>query len=131
MLQEGLPLPVQLRLGTIPSSKMVQDGVLPDCCSPGVKFVRVQLELDYSDLATKVEYVGQNPILHGNYYLQLLQGSVDLTNKHGLHYRLMSFLRATDLRTLTPPEVQRNIVDSIHQDGPYDFLALSFNLTSC
>jgi hypothetical protein len=37
--------------------KPVQDGAAADCRSAGVKFVRVQLELDYTDLATQ----------HGNF----------------------------------------------------------------
>jgi len=35
------------------------------------------------------------------------------------------------LRTLTVEAVQCDILDATHQDGPYDLLALSFNLTSC
>jgi hypothetical protein len=31
--------------------KPVQNGAAADCCSAGVKFVRIQLELDCSDLA--------------------------------------------------------------------------------
>jgi hypothetical protein len=43
----------------------------------------------------------------------------------------MAFLGAANLWTLTTPEVQRNILDSTHQDGPFDLLAQSINLTSC
>ncbi len=45
--------------------------------------------------------------------------------------QLMTFLGAADLRTLTPPKVQRNILDSTHQDGPYGLLAPSFNTSPC
>jgi hypothetical protein len=32
--------------------KPVQDGKKDDCCSAGIKFIQVQLKLDYSDLGT-------------------------------------------------------------------------------
>ncbi len=111
--------------------KLFQDGVLLGCCSPGAKLVWVQLELDYSNLAIKCEGARQNPILHGEYYLQLLQGSVDLTKKHGVHYRLTTFLGAANLQRITPLKVQSNILNSTHQDGPCDLLAPSFNFTLC
>jgi hypothetical protein len=35
------------------------------------------------------------------------------------------------LCTLTVEAIRRDILDATHQDGPYDLLAPSFNLTSC
>ena len=111
--------------------KPVQDGAVADCRSAGVKFVRVQLELDYADLAVPRVGAGPAPLLRGEYYIQLPQGSRDVTNAAGNVRRLSTFLGVADLRTLSVDEVQRDILHQTHQDGPYDLLAPSFNLTSC
>jgi hypothetical protein len=44
---------------------------------------------------------------------------------------LTSWLGPADLRTMSAAAVQRDILGYTHQDGPYDLLAPSFNLTSC
>jgi hypothetical protein len=111
--------------------KPVQDGAAADCHSAGVKFVRVQLELDYSDLAVRRVDAGPAPILRGEYYIQLPQGTIDLVNAPGNARRLTTFLGANDLRALSADEVRNTILNSTHQDGPYDLLAPSFNLSSC
>ena len=111
--------------------KPVQDGVVADCRSAGVKFVRVQLELDYADLAVRRAGAGPAPLLRGEYYIQLPQGTRDVTNAAGNVRRLSTFLGVDDLRTLSVDEVRRDILHQTHQDGPYDLLAPSFNLTSC
>lgn len=111
--------------------KPIQNGAAADCRSAGVKFVRVQLELDYSDLAVRRVDAGPAPILRGEYYIQLPQGTIDLTNAAGNARRLTTFLGADDLRTLSSDEVRTTILHGTHQDGPYDLLAPSFNLSSC
>jgi hypothetical protein len=54
-----------------------------------------------------------------------------LINGAGNPYRLTTFTGAADLRTLTAEAITRDILDATHQDGPYDLLEPSFNLTSC
>ena len=107
----------------------IQDGAAATCRASGVKFVLVQLALDYADL-NRID-PAPNTTLRGEYYIQLPQDSIDLTNGAGNPYRLTTFTGAADLRTLTVKAVQRNVLDTTHQDGPYDLLAPSFNLTSC
>ncbi len=107
----------------------IQDGAAPTCRTSGVKFVRVQLALDYADLNQIVP--APNTTLRGEYYIQLPQNSIDLVNGAGNPYRLTTFTGAADLRTLTTETIQRDILDATHQDGPYDLLEPSFNLTSC
>ena len=107
----------------------VQNGAVTDCRAPGVKFVRVQLALNYADL-NRID-PPPNTTLRGEYYIQLPQDSTDLTNGVGNPYRLTTFTGAADLRTLTVEAIKRDILDATHQDGPYDLLAPSFNLTSC
>jgi hypothetical protein len=51
-----------------------------------------------------------------------------VTNRARGAYNLVSFLRAEDLCTLTPPEVQRVLLDACLQDGPVLLKASNFNL---
>ena len=107
----------------------VQNGAANTCRAPGVKFVRVQLALNYADL-NRID-LPPNTTLRGEYYIQLPQDSTDLTNGAGNPYRLTTFTGAADLRTLTVEAIKRDILDATHQDGTYDLLVPSFNLTSC
>ncbi len=62
----------------------VQDGNVADCRSPGVKFVRVQFELDFADLTiAAAANPAPNVVLRGEYYIQLPQSSRDLVNGTG------------------------------------------------
>jgi hypothetical protein len=45
----------------------VQDGNIADCRSPGVKFVRVQLELDFANLTIATAPAPPNVVLRGEY----------------------------------------------------------------
>ena len=107
----------------------VQNGAANTCRAPGIKFVRVQLAPDYADL-NRID-PAPNMTLRGEYYIQLPQDSIDLINGAGNPYRLTTFTGAADLRTLTVEAIKRDILDATHQDGPYDLLEPSFNLTSC
>jgi hypothetical protein len=49
----------------------VQNGSVADCCSAGVKFVHIQLELDFANLMTAAVHPAPNVILQGEYYIQL------------------------------------------------------------
>ena len=109
----------------------VQDGNIADCRAAGVKFVRVQLELDFADLTIAAATPAPNVVLRGEYYIQLPQSSQNLANGAGAAYTLTSWIGPADLRTMAAAEVQRDILGYTHQDGPYDLLAPSFNLTSC
>jgi hypothetical protein len=51
-----------------------------------------------------------------------------MTNGVGGAYNLVSFLGADNLRTLTPPEVQRVLLDACLQDGPVLLKSSDFNL---
>ena len=107
----------------------VQNGAANTCRAPGVKFVRMQLALNYADL-NRIDPAPYTT-LRGEYYIQLPQDSIDLTNGAGNPYCLTTLTGASDLRTLTVEAIKRDILDATHQDGPYDLLAPSFNLTSC
>ncbi len=66
----------------------VQNGAANACRSSGVKFVRVQLALDYADLNWINPAPNTMPTLRGEYHIQLPHDSVDLTNAAGNVYRL-------------------------------------------
>ena len=107
----------------------VQDGATNACCASGLKFVRVQLALDYADL-NKID-PAPNCMLSGEYYIQLPQDTVDLVNAAGNAYRLTTFNGTSNLHTLSMEDVQRDILGATHQDAPYDLLEPVFNVTSC
>ena len=107
----------------------VQSGATNACRLSGVKFVRVQLALDYADL-NRID-PAPNCVLRGEYYIQLPQDTVDLTNAAGNPYRLTTFNGPADLCTLSMADAKCLILDVTHQDAPYDLLASVFNLTLC
>ncbi len=107
----------------------VQNGAANACRAPGVKFVRVQLALDYADL-NRID-PAPNCVLRGQYYIQLPQDTVNLVNAAGNAYRLTTFNGNSNLHTLSLDNVKRDILSATHQDAPYNLLEPVFNLTSC
>ncbi len=88
--------------------------------------------MDFADLTiAAAANPAPNVVLRGEYYVQLPQSSRDLINGAGGGYKLMSWLGPADLCTLSTVDVHCKILDITHQDGPFDLLAPSFNLTSC
>jgi hypothetical protein len=107
----------------------VQDSVLADCRKKDVKFVRVQLTLDFSPLVDLTTQAGPN-ILRAEYYIELPQTLRQLLNGTGTVYNLLMFHRPGDLRTLSPTEIQAQLLDVTFQDGPIDLQPACFNLSS-
>jgi hypothetical protein len=107
---------------------LVQYGVLADCRTKDVKFVHVQLTINYST------FVNVNPagptILWAEYYIKLPQTSRQLLNGTGTTYNLLTFHWPSDLCTLSPAQVQAQLLDVTFQDGPIDLQPASFNLSS-
>jgi hypothetical protein len=100
-----------------------KDEAVNACHTPGVKFIRVQLALDYADL-NRID-PAPNTVLRRECYIQLPQDTVNLNNAAGNAYRLTTF------RMLFIANVKLTILDTTHQDAPYDLLKPVFNLTSC
>jgi hypothetical protein len=107
----------------------VQDGILSDCRKKEVKFVCVQLTLDFSPLINATPIAGPT-ILRAEFYIELLQTSRQLINGTGTAYNLLMFHGAGDLRTLSPAEIQALLLDVTFQDGPVDLQPARFNLSS-
>ena len=105
----------------------VVDGALPTC-RKNVKFVRVQLSVNFVDLVTAV-----NPgptTLRIEYFIELPQTTRQMTNGVGNAYNLTTFHGTSDLITLDAQGVQREITNFTLQDGPVELQAASFGATS-
>ncbi len=93
-----------------------------------VKFVRVQLLVNFINLVTV-----NNPYpttLRIKYYFELPQSTHQMMNGHGNTYTLTTFHGTADLRTLSPQQIQTEILDHTLQDGPVELLPASFGATS-
>jgi hypothetical protein len=93
-----------------------------------VKFVRVQLSVNFIDLVT-IDNPGPTT-LRSEYFIELPQTTRQLTNGAGSAYNLTTFHGTADLRTLTSQEIQAEILDFTLQDGPVELQAASFGATS-
>jgi hypothetical protein len=80
---------------------------------------------------TTAAHPALNVMLQGEYYTKLPQSLRDLTNERNQEYRLTSWLGAVNLHMMSTTNVQQAILEIMHQDGPFDLLASSFNLSSC
>jgi hypothetical protein len=107
----------------------VQDGVLTDCCKKEIKFIRIQLMLDFSPLVNITPIAGPT-ILRVEYYIELPQTSRQLLNGTGTAYNLLTFHGPSDLQTLSPAEIQVQLLDVTFQDGPVNLQPACFNLSS-
>ena len=83
-------------------------GILANRCQPNVKFVRVQITLDFCPL------VSVNPpgltTLRVEYYVELPQTSRAMLTGVGGGYNLVTYHGPNDLRTLTMRQVQDDIL---------------------
>jgi hypothetical protein len=70
-------------------------------CHKAIKFVRVQLTLDFTLLVNVVQ--PGPPVLCSTFYIELPQTSVGLVNNSRVNYTLLMFGGPADLRTLTQP----------------------------
>ncbi len=95
-------------------------------CYKVIKFVRVQLTLDFTPL---VNAVPPGPtVLRSTFYIKLPQTFVGLVNNSRVNYTLLTFHGPADLCTLTPTKVRTQILDLTLQQDPQDLLPPSFNV---
>ncbi len=106
----------------------VQDGTLVNCRKKGVKFVCVQLTIDYSTFVN-VNSAGPT-ILRAEYYIKLSQTSRQLLNGQHTAYNLLIFHGLSNFRTLSPNHVHAQLLNVTFQDGPVDLQPARFNLSS-
>jgi hypothetical protein len=104
------------------------DDALAACRKKDVKFLRVQLTIDYAPL------VNSNPagatVLQAEYYIELPQTSRQMTDGNGNAYNLLTFHGPADMRTMSSADVQAQLLDITFQDAPFDLQPSKFNLSS-
>ena len=105
----------------------IQDGNIAQCWRPNIKFVQVQISLDFALLVNVVEPMGPTT-LRTEYYLELLQTTRVMTNGNSNAYNLMMFHGPDDLRTLSPADVKGQLLDKTLQDRPVELMPASFGL---
>jgi hypothetical protein len=98
----------------------VQNGTVNQCRAEGLKYVHIQLALDFADL--NMIRPAPTTILKGKYYIKLPQRTILLTNNNGVAYNLATSNGAADLQTLSPSEVQQDILNETYQDGLFNLL---------
>jgi hypothetical protein len=106
----------------------VIDGALPACHKKDVKFVRVQLTINYTPL------VNANPagatVLRAEYYIKLPQTLRQMTDGNCNAYNLLTFHGPADMRMMSSMVVQAQLLDITFQDGPVDLQPSKLNLSS-
>jgi hypothetical protein len=105
----------------------VQDRNITQCWWPNIKFVRVQISIDFASLVNIAEPTGPTT-LRTEYYLELPQTTRVMTNGKGNAYNLMTFHGPDNLRTLSPANVKEQLLDKTLQDGPVELMPASFGL---
>jgi hypothetical protein len=83
----------------------VQNGNIADCCRLSIKFVRVQLRINFVSLVNVQNQV-RPTTLRTEYYIKLPQTTRAMVNGNNVAYNLMTFHGAVDLRTLSPAKSQ-------------------------
>lgn len=109
--------------------KPVQDGNIPNCRPADVRYVRLQLQLDFVDLATGAG-PNDNTVLRCQYYLELPQTMVVVNDGHGHPRNLVTFHGADNLRDLSIQEIQDDILAHVPQDSPIGLAEAPFNVTN-
>ena len=96
------------------------------CRSPDVKFVRVQLVLDFRPLVT-LDPPGVTT-LRQSYYIELPQSTATIQDADGNDFNLTTFHGVADLSTLPSDEIKTEILDLTLQTGPITLGSPEFNL---
>jgi hypothetical protein len=107
----------------------VQDGNVADCCKQGVKFVHVQLRLDFLSLAI-ASVATHSFILLEEYYIEFPQTTKAVNAGTGNAYNLTTWQGHKKVKVLSCEIVKTDILDITLQDGPVDLQPAAFGLTS-
>jgi hypothetical protein len=107
----------------------VQDGNVNNCCKQGVKFVCMQLRLDFSSLAD-AGITSHSCILLEEYNIDLPQTTKALYTGTNQAYNLTAWQGHANLKVLSCEIVKTDILDITLQDGPVDLQPAAFGLTS-
>jgi hypothetical protein len=106
----------------------VIDGTVTASWKQHIRFVHVQINLDFASLVT-LDPPGVT-VLQVKFYIELPQGSRDMTNGNGSPYCLTTYLGPDDIHTMPSDLFLCNILGITLQDGPINLLCPKFNLTA-
>ncbi len=106
----------------------VADRPIPACRKQNIRFVRVQLNLDFASLVT-LDPPGVT-VLRVEFYIELPQSSHDMLNGVGGPYRLTTFLSPDNICQMPTTEFSRDILGVTLQENSLNLLCPNFNLTS-
>jgi hypothetical protein len=104
----------------------VINGMLVNCRQQDVRFVHVQVSLDFAHLLG-AGHVSAT-ILKLMYYLELPQQSVNMTNSAGAAYVLSTYHGPANITAMTAQENKNDIIHPCHQCGPITLSGADFNL---
>jgi hypothetical protein len=123
----------QINNTTLPENPQVllpiQDGNLTTCHSQVVCFVIAKCTLNFTSRQHMVRNLTL-PILHVSYYFKLAQSTHEMFSGNGQAYTLVTYAGPKDFCTLSPANVQLQILASCMQDNPIFLKASDFYLPS-
>ncbi len=97
-------------------------------CRKQVRFVCVQVYLDFSSLVTAG--LQSVTVLRVEYYIKLPQGLGNMQNDNGGAYHLTILLSPGNLRTIPAADFSHDILATTLQDAPFNLLHPEFSLSS-
>jgi hypothetical protein len=106
----------------------VVDGIFANCCKPDIRFVRVQITLEYAALFTAGHTSPTS--IKSMYYIKLSITTIPMTNGAGGAYNLTTYHGPGNLRTMTAAKVLTQIIDPCLQQGPITLENANFNLAA-
>jgi hypothetical protein len=106
----------------------VVDGNLANCPKLDVRFVRVQITLDYATLFAAGHT--RPTSIKSMYYIELPNTIAPMINGNGIAYNLSTYHGPADIRTMTAAKVLTEIVDPCLQMGPITLKNADFNLAA-
>jgi hypothetical protein len=86
------------------------DGAITACWKQHIHFVCLKMNLDFASLVTLDP--PEVTVLQVEFYIELPQGSHNLTNGHRYPYRLTTYLGTDDIRTMPPDVFSHDILVS-------------------
>ncbi len=104
----------------------IVNGHVADCRQKDVRYVCVQLSLDFAGLLGP-QHIGES-VIKSVYYIELPQTSVNMTNGVGAAYVLTTYHGLVDITSMTAEQVLVDIINPCLQRGPISLSRADFNL---
>jgi hypothetical protein len=102
------------------------NGLVANCRQQDVRYVRVQLSLNFDNLLSP-RHVGAT-VLKLMYYIELPQTLVNMTNGANVAYVLTTYHGPVNITAMTTKQVLNDIINPCLQRGPITLSGANFNL---